>query len=48
MGIRIYKAYTPGTRNRALSDFSNITKSKPERVLITKNHRKKGKIAQKD
>ena len=30
MSIRLYKSYTPGTRNRALSDFSEITKSKPE------------------
>jgi len=43
MSIRLYKAYTPGTRNRALSDFSEITKTKPERTLITKNHRKKGR-----
>jgi len=43
MSIRLYKAYTPGTRNRALSDFSEITKTKPERSLVTKNHRKKGR-----
>ena len=43
MSIRLYKAYTPGTRNRALSDFNEITKKKPERTLITKNHRKKGR-----
>jgi large subunit ribosomal protein L2 len=43
MSIRLYKAYTPGTRNRALSDFSEITKTNPERTLIKKNHRQKGR-----
>ena len=43
MGIRLYKSYTPGTRNRALSTFSEITKSKPEKSLIRKNHRNKGR-----
>ena len=37
MAIRLYKSYTPGTRNRALSDFSEITKTKPEKTLIRKN-----------
>jgi len=41
--IRLYKSYTPGTRNRVLSDFSEITKSKPEKSLIRKNHRSKGR-----
>ena len=43
MSIRLYKAYTPGTRTRALSSFSEITKVKPEKSLTTKNHRKKGR-----
>lgn len=43
MNIRFYKSYTPGTRNRALSDFSEITKVKPEKLLIKKNHRNKGR-----
>ena len=43
MSIRLYKSYTPGTRNRALSTFSEITKSKPEKSLIRKNHRNKGR-----
>jgi large subunit ribosomal protein L2 len=43
MSIRLYKSYTPGTRNRALSAFTEITKSKPERSLIQKNHRNKGR-----
>jgi large subunit ribosomal protein L2 len=43
MSIRLYKSYTPGTRNRALSAFSEITKAKPEKSLIKKNHRSKGR-----
>jgi large subunit ribosomal protein L2 len=42
MAIRLYKSYTPGTRNRALSDFSEITRTKPEKNLIRKNYRNKG------
>jgi len=43
MSIRFYKSYTPGTRNRALSAFNEITKSKPEKSLIRKNQRNKGR-----
>ena len=43
MSIRLYKSYTPGTRNRALSSFTEITTSKPEKKLIGKNHRNKGR-----
>jgi len=43
MTIRFYKSYTPGTRNRALSSFEEITKIKPEKTLIKKNHRNKGR-----
>ena len=43
MGIRLYKSYTPGTRHRALSAFTEITKAKPEKSLIRKNHRSKGR-----
>jgi len=43
MPIRFYKSYTPGTRNRALSTFNEITRLKPEKSLIKKNHRKKGR-----
>ena len=43
MSIRLYKAYTPGTRNRALSSFSELTTDKPEKSLIRKNHRNKGR-----
>ena len=43
MSIRFYKSYTPGTRTRVLSAFSEITKNKPEKSLIKINHRKKGR-----
>jgi large subunit ribosomal protein L2 len=43
MSIRLYKSYTPGTRNRALSGFTEITKTKPEKSLIRKNHQTKGR-----
>jgi large subunit ribosomal protein L2 len=43
MSIRLYKSYTPGTRNRALSAFSEITKTKPEKRLTIKNQRNKGR-----
>jgi len=43
MSIRLYKSYTPGTRDRALSGFSELTKAKPEKSLIRKNHRNKGR-----
>jgi large subunit ribosomal protein L2 len=43
MGIRLYKPYTAGTRNRSVSDFSEITKSKPEKTLTSWNFRSKGR-----
>jgi large subunit ribosomal protein L2 len=43
MSIRLYKSYTPGTRHRALSAFTEITKTKPEKSLVKKNHRHKGR-----
>jgi hypothetical protein len=33
MGTRSFKPYTPGTRQATISDFSEITKSKPEKSL---------------
>ena len=42
MAIRLYRAYTPGTRNRTVSTFSEITKSQPEKSLVTNKHNKKG------
>ena len=43
MNIRLYKSYTPGTRNRILLDFHELTKTKPERTLIKKNQKKMGR-----
>lgn len=43
MAIRLYKAYTPGTRNRTVSTFSDITKNKPEKSLVIKKHYAKGR-----
>nr|ANA56986.1 ribosomal protein L2 [Pyramimonas parkeae] len=43
MGIRFYRAYTPGTRNRSVSDFAEITKNKPEKSLTSYQHRAKGR-----
>ena len=43
MSIRFYKSYTPGTRNRALSSFTEITNNIPEKSLLKKNHRHKGR-----
>jgi large subunit ribosomal protein L2 len=43
MTIRLYKSYTPGTRNRILSSFTEITKNKPEKKLIKANQRSKGR-----
>jgi len=36
MGIRFLQAFTPGTRNRSVSDFVEITSSKPEKSLSFK------------
>ena len=45
MVIRIYKPNTPGTRNRGVASFNEITtKNKPERSLITENHRAREEI----
>lgn len=43
MGIRSYRPYTPGTRQASVSDFSEITKSKPEKSLIKSKHNPKGR-----
>jgi large subunit ribosomal protein L2 len=43
MAIRIYKSITPGTRNRSVSDFSNLTKKKPEKSLLAKRASKAGR-----
>lgn len=36
MAIRLFKAYTPGTRNRTVSSFQDITKKDPEKKLLKK------------
>ncbi|MEA5465051.1 50S ribosomal protein L2 [Leptothoe sp. PORK10 BA2] len=43
MGIRTYRPLTPGTRERSVSDFSEITRSKPEKKLTQSIHRAKGR-----
>ncbi len=43
MGIRTYRPCTPGTRQASVSDFSEITKSKPEKSLTKYKHNKKGR-----
>jgi large subunit ribosomal protein L2 len=43
MAIKIYKPYTPTTRNKSSLDFSILTKIKPERSLTVSNHRAKGR-----
>nr|YP_010732126.1 ribosomal protein L2 [Calidiella yingdensis]WDY13040.1 ribosomal protein L2 [Calidiella yingdensis] len=43
MGIRLYRAYTPGTRQRSVSDFSEITSQKTEKKLRIKKHRSAGR-----
>lgn len=42
MTIRLYKASTPGTRNRTVSTFTEINKNKPEKSLIKHIHYCKG------
>jgi large subunit ribosomal protein L2 len=36
MAIRFYRSYTAGTRNRSVSDFSEITCTHPEKTLLRK------------
>lgn len=43
MAIRICKANTPGTRTAVLPTFTEITKRTPEKSLIAKMHRRKGR-----
>lgn len=43
MGIRFLRPYTPGTRNRSVSDFKEITKARPEKSLTFWFHRSKGR-----
>ncbi len=43
MSIRSYRPYTPGTRQATVSDFAEITRSKPEKSLTKYKHRQKGR-----
>ena len=43
MGIKIYKPYTPSTRNRSVLDFSILSKKDPEKSLLVSNQRAKGR-----
>ncbi len=43
MGIRIYRPYTPGTRERSVSDFIEVTRGEPEKSLTYSVHRPKGR-----
>ncbi|KJH72150.1 50S ribosomal protein L2 [Aliterella atlantica] len=43
MGTRSYRPYTPSTRQCTVSDFSEITKTEPEKSLTTFVHRAKGR-----
>ena len=43
MGIRTYRPYTAGTRDRSVADFVEITKSEPEKSLTMRVHRNKGR-----
>ena len=43
MAIRKFRPYTPGTRQRVVTDFSEITGKKPEKSLLISKHRLKGR-----
>lgn len=43
MAIKIYKPYTPSSRNKSGLNFSLLSKIKPEKSLTSSNHRKKGR-----
>ena len=43
MAIWFFKAYTPGTRNRAVSRFIEITRSEPEKKLTCRNVSRSGR-----
>jgi large subunit ribosomal protein L2 len=43
MGIRSYRPYTPGTRQATVSDFSEVTKTEPEKSLTKFIHSPKGR-----
>lgn len=43
MGIRFFRASTPGTRNCSVSDFKEVTRGKPEKSLRVAKHRAVGR-----
>lgn len=43
MGIRNYRPYTPGTRERVVTDFAEVTRTEPEKSLTRSVHRLKGR-----
>ena len=43
MGIRSYRPYTPGTRQASVSEFTEVTKTKPEKSLTRYKHNTKGR-----
>lgn len=43
MAIKIYKPYTPGSRNKSSLDFSILSKIEPEKSLTVSNQRAKGR-----
>ena len=43
MGIKKYTAYTPSRRNMTGSDFAEITKSTPEKSLVSSLKKNSGR-----
>jgi len=43
MGTRSYRPYTPSTRQCTVSEFSEVTRSEPEKALTKFKHRAKGR-----
>jgi len=43
MALRFFKAYTPGTRHRSVSDCTELSKTRPEKSLTRSLHRAKGR-----
>ncbi|MDR1641210.1 MAG: 50S ribosomal protein L2 [Clostridiales bacterium] len=46
MGVKRYKPYTPSRRHMTVSDFAEITKSKPEKSLVTHLKKTAGRNSQ--
>ena len=43
MAIRLYRAYSPGTRSRSVSSFEDLSKKKPEKSLVFGKRRCNGR-----